>query len=526
MYKDNQLLSHIFYQPIQIVKLNEMLSGIGTQSTHPFMVIVYEGYLECTLQGRYVQLSPNSVMLLDDTDDFHLLETCESKGIVIQYRVYGCKTDRLLQDAILIEQCSYRLMNLAKEVEKEANAEGNNPFRLQKLFGELLEVLYSHLRDNKQPQEGLWIDKVLHYINLYFREELTREQMAEKAQVSPEHFSRTFHKHTGYTYSEYLTLLRIRESQKRLLFTMPKLDELAQEVGYNEGTYLSRKFKELVGVSPTAYYQKSKRVLALNTNHTACLLALGITPVLGVYSPFLEGIEPVSTSQKLKGYEYGIYEYGIASNYQEITAACPDVIINYSGGNEKQSLLSVAPIFELPCRQLSWREQFGLIANIVDRQEVCKSWLQQYDEQIAQCNDILDQQIGARGTAIVWEIGSHQAYCLNSSHGRGSHILYEDLGFSRPDAIVTRNIEQTGYLTVDIEDIAHFPADYIFVTALPTQDFGKERLFTVLHSEKWQSLTAVQKKRVYFMNQYDIFYGYDPLSTATQLQKLMEVLTS
>ena len=100
------------------------------------------------------------------------------------------------------------------------------------------------------------------------------------------------------------------------------------------------------------------------------------------------------------------------------------------------------------------------------------------------------------------------------------------MGFSRPDAIVTRNIEQTGYLTVDIEDIAHYPADYIFVTALPTKDFGKERLLTVLHSEKWQSLTAVQKKQVYFMNQYEIFYGYDPLSTATQLQKLMEVLTS
>lgn len=521
MYKDNQLLSHIFYQPIQIVKLNEMLSDIETQFTYPFMVIVYEGYIECTLQGRHIRLSSNSVMLLDNTDDFHLLETCESRGIIIQYRVYGYKIDRLLQASILIEQCSYRLMKLAKEVEKEANTESNNPFRLQKLFGEMLEVLYSLLRENNQKKEGLWIDKVLHYIHLHFREELTREQMAKKAQVSPEHFSRTFHKHTGYTYSEYLTWLRIRESQKRLLFTMPKLDELAEEVGYNEGTYLSRKFKEKVGVSPTVYYQKSKRVLALNTNHTACLLALGITPVLGVYSPFLEGIKPVPNTHKLKG-----YEYDIASNYQAITAACPDIIINYSGGDEKPLLLSVAPIFELPCRELSWREQFGLIAHIVDRQEVCKSWLQQYDEQIAQCNDILDQQHGARGTAIVWEIGSHQAYCLNSSHGRGSHILYEDLGFSRPAAIVTRNIEQTGYLTVDIEDIAYFQADYIFITALPTKDFGKEHLLRVLHSEKWQSLTAVQKKQVYFLNQYELFYGYDPLSTAMQLQKLMEVLTS
>ncbi|KPN97704.1 AraC family transcriptional regulator [Lysinibacillus sp. ZYM-1] len=521
MYKDNQLLSHIFYQPIQIVKLKEILSGTQTQFTHPSIVIIYEGYIECTLQGREIQLSSNSVMLFNDTDDFQLLKACESRGIVIQYRVYGRKTDPLLQDAILIEHCPYRLMNLAKEVEKEGNDEGNNPFRLQKLFGEMLEVLYSHLHDNKQQQEGQWIDKVLQYINQNFREDLTRGQMAEKAQVSPEHFSRTFHKHTGYTYSEYLTLLRIRESQKKLLFAMPKLDELAQDVGYNEGTYLSRKFKELVGVSPTVYYQKSKRVIVLNTNHTACVLALGITPVLGVYSPFLENIKPVPSSQKLKG-----YEYDIASNYQELIAACPDVIINYSGEEGKQSLVSLAPVFELPCRQLSWREQFGLIANLVDRREVYNNWLQQYDDRVVQCNKVLDRQLGARGTAIVWEIGSHAAYCLNSSHGRGSHILYEDLGFSRPDEIVTQNIEQTGYLTVDIEEIVHFPADYIFVTALPTKDFGKECLLTVLHSEKWQSLAAVQKKQVYFINEYELFYGYDPLSTAAQLQKLMEVLTS
>lgn len=133
--------------------------------------------------GRNIRLSSNSVMLLDNTDDFHLLETYESRGIIIQYRVYGYKTDRLLQASILIEQCSYRLMKLAKEVEKEANIENNNPFRLQKLLGEMLEVLYSLLRDNNQKKEELWIDKVLHYINLHFREELTREQMVKQLKV-------------------------------------------------------------------------------------------------------------------------------------------------------------------------------------------------------------------------------------------------------------------------------------------------------------------------------------------------------
>ncbi|MBG9754400.1 ABC transporter substrate-binding protein [Lysinibacillus sp. RSDA_15] len=521
MYKDNEVLCQFFYQPIQIVKLEELLCDKRGRLAYPLIIVVYEGHAIYTLQGRQLQLSSNSIMFVDDVDDFQLLKANECTGVVIIYRAYGPNIINLLQDTTLMEHCSYRLMNLVKEIEREAKITvESNPFRLQKLFGEMLEELYNHLCIHKQ-QEGLWIDRVLDYMNLNFNEDLTREQMAEKAQVSPEHFSRTFHRYTGYTYSEYLTLLRIRESQKKLLLGMPKLDDLAQVVGYREGTYLSRKFKEIVGVSPTVYYQKSKRLIVLNANHTACLLALGITPVLGVYSPFLEDIKSVPSSQKLKG-----YEYDITSNYQEIAVARPDVIINYSSGKEKQTLLSLAPVFELPCRQLSWREQFELIANLVDRREVYNNWLQQYDAQVAQCNQLLDQQLGARGTAIVWEIGSQAAYCINSSHGRGSHILYEDLGFSRPDEIVTHNIEKTGYLTVNIEEIVHFPADYIFVTALPTKDFGKEWLLTALHSEKWQSLVAVQKKQVYFINQYELFYGYDPLSTTAQLQKLMEVLTS
>lgn len=521
MYKDNELLCQFFYQPIQMMKLEELLCDKRGRLAYPFIIVVFEGHAIYTLQGRQLRLSSNSVMFVDDGDDFQLLKANECIGVVIIYRAYGPNIVNLLQDTTLMVHCPYRLMNLVKEIEREAKITvESNPFRLQKLFGEMLEELYNHLRTNKE-QEGLWIDRVLDYINLHFNEDLTREQMAEKAQVSPEHFSRTFHKHTGYTYSEYLTLLRIRESQKKLLLGMPKLDDLAQVVGYREGTYLSRKFKEIVGVSPTVYYQKSKRLIVLNANHTACLLALGITPVLGVYSPFLENIKSVPSSQKLTG-----YEQDIASNYQEIIAACPDVVINYSGSMEKQALLSIGPVFELSCRQLSWREQFGLIANLVDRREVYNHWLRQYDEQIVHCNQLLDRRFGARGTAIVWEIGSHAAYCLNSSHGRGSHILYEDLGFSRPDEIIAHNIEKTGYLTVNIEEIVHFPADYIFVTALPTKDFGKESLLTVLHSEKWKSLAAVQKKQVYFMNQYEIFYGYDPLSTAVQLQKLMEVLTS
>lgn len=518
----DSLLSHIFYQPIQIIQLEDMLEPYKHSSPLPCIIIVYDGSANYTLQNQQIELRARTIMFWDCISNFHIPNNSDVSGIVIEYCPFGVGESSLFQKITMIQDCSYNIMSLALKIEKEARAiKKTHPFRLQKLFADLLETLYTELNQSRQQKEESWIEIALEYIHLHFQEEVTREQMAEKAQVSPEHFSRTFLKHTGYPFTKYLTLLRVRETQKKLLYEMPKLDDLARDVGYREGNYLSRKFKQLVGLSPSVYYQKPKRVITLNTNHTACLLALGIIPELGVFSPYIESLQSVPSVHKLKG-----YEHDVATNYEEIIAACPDVIINYSGERERKALLSLAPVFELPCMQLSWREQFRLIANIVDKQELFGEWLYQYNEQIVDCNHILDQRIGQRGTAIVWEIGSNAAYCLDSSYGRGSQILYDDLGFSRPISIVAQSIRESGFFSAEIEELVHFPADHIFITAIPKHDLGKKRLMQVLHSEQWQSMEAVRKKQVYFINQYELFYGYDPLSTAAQLEELMRVLTS
>ncbi|WP_107841746.1 ABC transporter substrate-binding protein [Metasolibacillus meyeri] len=519
---ENSLLSHTFYQPIQIIHLEDMLDTYKHSSSLPCIIIVYDGSISYTLHNQQIELHPRTIMFWDNVSNFYIPNNSGVSGIVIEYRPFRVRASSLFQEVTMIRGCSHKIMSLALAIEKEARAiKKTHPFRLQKLFADLLEALYTELSESIQQKEESWIEIALEYVHLHFHEELTREQMAEKAQVSPEHFSRTFLKHTGHSFTKYLTLLRVRESQKKLLYEMPKLDDLARDVGYREGTYLSRKFKQFVGISPSVYNQKPKRVIALNTNHTACLLALGIIPELGVFSPYIESLKSVPSAHKLKG-----YEHDVATNYEEIIAACPDVIINYSGEREKKALLSLAPVCELPCMQLSWREQFRLIANIVDKQELVGEWLYQYNEQVAHCNHILNQQLGKRGTAIVWEIGNNAAYCFDSGYGRGSQILYDDLGFSRPNSIIAQSIRESGFFPVEIEELVHFPADHIFITALPTQDFGKKRFMQMLHSEQWRSMEAVRKKQVYFINQYELFYGYDPLSTAAQLEKLMRVLTS
>lgn len=524
--KHNISLSHTYYYPVSIANWEGSLPCIDEEMTRfPCILVIINGSGLLDLQEQQYELSRGCVMLWHNSHELKVSTQLHTsfKGTLISYR---CLTSDGIQPNVLkhpepLRNCSLNILSLTAELERASKQlSERKPFQFQQLFVELLAVLYDEL-EGQQQKNNAWMEQVLHYVDTHFHEDVTREQMATIAQVSPEHFSRAFRRHTSQTFSDYLALLRIRASQNRLLYDMPKLEKLAQEVGYKEGAYLSRKFKQLVGLSPTAYHQKKKRVVALNSNHTACLLALGITPELGVYSSWMESVNPVNPLQKL--YEFGI---STSSFYNTIASTRPDLIIDYYTVKGSKELLPLAPVLGLPFMDMSWREQFRHIADVVERQQQVEEWLAHYDEQIWAFNQKLDQQLGKRGTAVLWEIGTSSAYSIHSSHGRGSQILYEDIGFRPPGSLLKHGIEQRGFVEEEIEAIADHPADHIFITGIPSNPGTKKRMKRLFQSESWLKMEAIKQNRMYLIEQPDLFYGYDPLSSQAQLHELMRVLIS
>ncbi|MEK5037380.1 ABC transporter substrate-binding protein [Sporosarcina sp. FSL K6-3457] len=518
--------THTFYMPVSLITLEEAIgSSFEVSAELSYIVIVWGGKGIVSLNEQQYVISQGSVLLWDAPQggEWTCTPHVPLQGILIGYRILTTEGSKQggLGSKDSLYHCSSEIIRLSGKLESAwKQPSKREPFRIQQLFIELLVRLYDEREGQSQPTSP-WMEQVIHYIDAHFHEDLTREQMSELAQVSPEHFSRTFRMYTGQTFSAYLAMLRIRSAQQRLLYEMPKLESLAQEVGYKEGTYLSRKFKQLVGVSPTAYHQKQKRVVVLNNNHTACLLALGITPELGVYSAWMESINAVNPSQKL--YESGINTSAI---YEAIASTQPDVIIDYYNVNRSKELLPLAPVLGLPFMNISWKEQFRLIADVVERQQQVGEWLAYYDAQIWTFNQKLDEQLGKRGTAVVWEIGTSSAYSFHSSHGRGSQILYEDIGFRPPASLLEHGIEQWGYIEKEIEAIADYPADHIFITGIPSNPGTMKRMDSLFKSESWLKMAAVREKRVYIIDEPDLFYGYDPLSSQAQLYELMKVLIS
>jgi ABC-type Fe3+-hydroxamate transport system substrate-binding protein len=490
------------------------------------LVIVRSGSGYVDVHNERHSLVSGSVLAFPGTSVFSLLPQPGLHGVWVEYTC-------LLQDSPDISplngalpplrQCSPQVTALADELYNAwLHPQGDKPFAVQALFADLLVKVYSTpVAKSTEDETSSWLHSVLLYIDTHYSEDLTRSQMSGLAGVSPEHFSRSFRKATGQTFNAYLSLLRIRKAQQRLLTGTPNLTDLALEVGYGEGTYLSRKFKQIVGVSPTVYHSKSKRIVTLNYNHTASLRALEIIPQLGPYSAWLESVDTVPAARKLS-----LEARRASSIYNSVAAVQPDVIISYTLSEESRHLLPLAPIIELPFMHMSWREQFRLIAVVVNQGQRAEEWLLHYDELCQEANLQLNRAFRGRGSAIVWEIGSRSAYCFSGSFGRGCQVLYNDLGFQLPDAMVKRGIGSKGYLETTIEDIPSYPADHIIITGLPSQPESQHQLNRLFHSEQWLQLDAVRNEQVYILDEPDMFYGFDPLSSQAQLQVLLRALTS
>ncbi|WCR25717.1 AraC family transcriptional regulator [Paenibacillus thiaminolyticus] len=519
-----------FYIPVRVTEWGEPTGDDALEAAAPLfrILIVSGGNGMLRINGVQHELSRGSAVLCGagPSQDLQPKPDSPLRGTLIDYRglTAGGSAVNGLKHPVPLHRCPAKVIRLACELERAwREPQQDKPLRAQQLFIELLAELYSELESRQEPASD-WVEQALHYMESRYSDDLTREHMAALAHVSPEHFSRTFRKRTGRTFNAHLTLLRIRSAQRRLLTGAPDLTTLAQEVGYKDSFYLSRKFKQAVGISPTAYQRKRRRIAALNLNHTASLLALDVVPELGVYSSWLEQMQ-LGSNQAI-GPRLNPYGHTRAAYCEAIAAAKPDVIINYSTAEENGSLLPVAPVLGLPFKTMNWREQFCLIADIADKRLQAERWLAHYDERIGRGNLLLDRALGSRGTAIAWEIGSHAAYCFGSSFGRGCHILYEDLGFRPPSRLLELDIATRGYIEADIESIPSFAADYIFIVALPSTPGSQQRIRRLFQSSEWLDMDPVWNHRVYVMNQPELFFGYDPISSQAQLSELLGALTS
>lgn len=95
----------------------------------------------------------------------------------------------------------------------------------------------------------------------YTEEEISLGEVAHSVGLTPSYFSTLFKEHTGVSYSDYLTSLRIDKAKELLQTSSYRVYEVSHIVGYPNHYYFSRLFKKVVGVTPLDFRKSNKSII-------------------------------------------------------------------------------------------------------------------------------------------------------------------------------------------------------------------------------------------------------------------------
>ncbi|RYY30594.1 MAG: AraC family transcriptional regulator [Chitinophagaceae bacterium] len=102
--------------------------------------------------------------------------------------------------------------------------------------------------------EGLRISNIYNYIMQNYSRDITLEEVAAAAYMTPQAFCRYFKKHTRVTFVTFLNEIRINEACKKLIEgSYDSVSSVAYDCGFNSITNFNRVFKSTTGKSPRQY---------------------------------------------------------------------------------------------------------------------------------------------------------------------------------------------------------------------------------------------------------------------------------
>lgn len=123
---------------------------------------------------------------------------------------------------------------------------------LSVMFGRLYSSGF-FVKSEKPNEEQPFVKSVTEYIEEHFSEQITSTTAAEKLYLNNSYFCRVFKNNFGCCFAEYLTSYRIAQAKMLLNMTEMSVSDIAIKCGFNDFSYFSKMFREMVGVTPSKY---------------------------------------------------------------------------------------------------------------------------------------------------------------------------------------------------------------------------------------------------------------------------------
>ncbi|UFJ39569.1 iron-siderophore ABC transporter substrate-binding protein [Brevibacillus humidisoli] len=234
-----------------------------------------------------------------------------------------------------------------------------------------------------------------------------------------------------------------------------------------------------------------EKVVILTNEGTEALLALGVKPVGAVKSwlgdPWYEHIKAEMEGVTVVGDE-------MQPNIELIASLQPDLIIGSKVRQEKvyNQLSQIAPTVFSETFSGSWKENFMLYAEALNKQAEAEQVMSDFDQKIADAKEKLGDKLSSKVSIVRFLPGSARIYYKDSFSG----VILEQLGFNRPES------QQKDMLTEEVtkERIPEMDGDILFYFVWednPGESKGADTAKEWMNDPLWKNLEVVKQNNVH-----------------------------
>lgn len=118
---------------------------------------------------------------------------------------------------------------------------------------ELTTAVHNHLTHGQNYSKT--VTSILEFVKQNLEKDISLKEVAKNYGMSPSTLSKLFKKEVGITLSQYIAKKRCEQAATLLKETDAQIQDIAYYVGYTDNNYFVKVFKQIYGVTPSAYRQ-------------------------------------------------------------------------------------------------------------------------------------------------------------------------------------------------------------------------------------------------------------------------------
>ncbi|ANU20730.1 ABC transporter substrate-binding protein [Planococcus plakortidis] len=215
------------------------------------------------------------------------------------------------------------------------------------------------------------------------------------------------------------------------------------------------------------------------------------------YEPYLDGVEEVSEE-----------------NLEKIIELDPDLIIGYSTLQNVDKLEQIAPTVTFTYGKVDYLTQHVEIGKLLNKEDEAQAFVDDFKERAQAAGEEIKAEIGADATVSVIENFDKQLYVYGDNWGRGTEILYQEMGLNMPEKVEEMALSD-GYYALSQEVLPEYMGDYVIFSKDSEQDNSFQE------TDLYQNTPAVKNDQVFEVDAKK-FYFNDPISLDYQLELFQE----